>query len=951
MPFAPVPSFRRGIVLLTFAAIVALALERSGIAERLDLTVFDRLAPHLVASGSEPIVVVEIDQHSLERLGRWPWQRQVHAELIDRLATAGPRVIGYDVLFAERDDDDPFGDAALEAAVARAGNVVLPIIAEPPEHGLPPLEILPFGELPTRAAALGHGHLEVDPDGRLRRLHLRAGVGDAYWPAFARAVQGVVAPAMPDVATRAPPPPSADAGFLDWASEDAVLVPIPSAPLPLRHYSASELLNRPDLDDLADTIVLVGATARGITGSVDIGAAGTARLAPPIYFHALALRALLAEETVTPVRQSPLAAILLTATAFLPWLVFRRVGGQVPRAMLGLAPLLPVVIGIAALAGWRVLLPFASVATAILCALAADAMLVFGQRLRRAQLARSLAHTALANVADAVLTTDARKVVDYANPAAERLIGIDADSLIGSRLDAVAPEIGKLIDRRDGVVQTATAELLDIFGDRKAARNREWRSLPLTASDGSRRILKTAVRRLGEGQRRGGWVIALNDVTDEQRLLEEVAFRATHDGLTKLPNRYLLIDRLGSAIERGRRRQRLVVVAFLDIDRLKSINDALGHAVGDAVLVEFASRLGGQGRATDTIARIGGDEFVLLLEDLETRQEVETAIARYRRTLVEPVVVDGRRFDIKASIGVACFPQHGESPDELLRRADTAMYRAKGAGRDQVVFFDPALHGDESGGLLLDAALRQGIERDELELHYQPRIDLGRRRPAGVESLVRWNHPEQGFLPPGRFIGLAEETGSIVELGRWVLARACTDLASMALRDTGLRLSINLSVVQLKRDQGFVDFVRSTLTKHDLAPDRLELEVTESLFLDPSLPMLGRRLADLAALGVHLSIDDFGTGYSSLAYINRFPFDRIKIDRSFVHAVDQDRGARAIVKAIVGLSEALAKKTTAEGVEEEGQLAFLDELNCNEAQGYLFGRPVPLPRLIDQLAA
>ncbi len=950
MPLGPVPSLRRGIVLMTAVVIVASALERSGIAEHLDLAVFDRLAPRLVAVGGAPVVVVEIDQHSLERFGRWPWPRGLHADLIDRLATAGPRVIGYDVLFAEPDAGDPAGDAALEAAIARAGNVVLPMIAEPPEHGLPPLEILPFGELPTRAAALGHGHLEVDLDGRLRRLHLRAGVGDAYWPAFARSVQRVAAPAVPDAATRGAPAPLAGAGFLGWESEDAVLVPIPPAPQPLRHYSASDLLDRPILDDLADAIVLVGATSRGITGWVDIGTADTARMVPPIYFHALAIRALRAEQTVTPVSRPRLAAMLLTSIAFLPWLVVRLVGGRAQWAMFGLALLIPIVIGIAALAAGRVLLPFASVATAILCALAADAMLVFGQRLRRAQLARSLAHTALANVADAVLTTDGRKVVDYANPAAERLIGFDADSLIGRRLDDVAPEIGKLIDCRDGSVQTATVELLDLYGERQAALKRDWRSLPLTAADGTPRILKTAVRRLGERQRRGGWVIALNDVTDEQRLLDEVAFRATHDGLTKLPNRYLLIDRLGSAIERGRRRRRLVVVAFLDIDRLKSINDALGHAVGDAVLVELASRLSRQGRATDTIARIGGDEFVLLLEDLETRQEVETAIARYRRTLLEPVAVDGRRFDIKASIGVACFPRHGESPDELLRRADTAMYRAKSGGRDQVVFFDPALHGDESGGLLLDAALRQGIARDELELHYQPRIDLGRRRPAGVESLVRWNHPEQGFLPPGRFIGLAEETGSIVELGRWVVARACADLASVALRDTGLRLSINLSVVQLKRDQGFVDFVRSTLNKHDLAPDRLELEVTESLFLDPALPMLGRRLAELAARGVHLSIDDFGTGYSSLAYINRFPFDRIKIDRSFVHAVDQDKGARAIVRAIVGLSEALAKKTTAEGVEEEGQLAFLDELNCNEGQGYLFGRPVPLARLLDELA-
>ena len=258
--------------------------------------------------------------------------------------------------------------------------------------------------------------------------------------------------------------------------------------------------------------------------------------------------------------------------------------------------------------------------------------------------------------------------------------------------------------------------------------------------------------------------------------------------------------------------------------------------------------------------------------------------------LALPILVDGRQFEVKVSIGVACFPNDGTVPDDLLRRADTAMYRAKAGGRDQVVFYDADLHGEEGGGLLLDSALRQGIERDELELHYQPRIDLGRGLPAGLESLVRWRHPEQGLLQPGRFITLAEETGSIVELGRWVLARACADLAGTDLRQTELRLSINVSVVQLKRDEGLVDFIRSLLLRHDLPPDRIELEVTESLFLDPSLPMLGRRLAALAELGVHLSIDDFGTGYSSLAYINRFPFDRIKIDRSFVHAVERGQG-------------------------------------------------------------
>ncbi len=935
-------------------------MQRLGLGERLDLWAFDRLAPFVAeAPGAPAVVVVEIDQQSLEELGRWPWPRRLHAELIDRLAAAGPAVIGYDVLFAEPAAGDLEGDALLTRAVAGAGTVVLPVIAELPAYPSPPVEILPFGSLPEAAAALGHGHLGPDPDGRLRRLSLRAGVGDAYWPAFAAAVAAVARSgsadaALPDAAAMADIAAPLPRG-LDWVAEAGVLIPVPRSTTGLDHVSARDVLREPPRSDLAGTVVVVGATARGLQAWVDIGPAAATSLAPPLYFNAFAVQALLRGQTLERVQQPDLVAALLAGLTLLPWLAAGLLGaGAVARRVtLAAAPLPPLAIGLAAFFHWQLVLPFASAILAGFGLLCATQLVLVALRLRRARQQRRLAHAALAEVADAVLTTtDPGDRVDYANPAAERLLARPQGKLVGEALSGAAPELARLLQRvrrnnGDGLdqrIRFAAGGRLDGIGAD------EWLALPLTAADGSRRIVKAVVRRRGDARRRGH-VIALNDITDEQRLLDEVAFRATHDGLTRLPNRHLLLDRLSSAIERARRHGRLVGVASLDIDRLKSINDALGHAIGDAVLVEVARRLAAIGRSSDTVGRIGGDEFVLLLEDIGCRQEIEAGLERYRQCLAKPLHIDGRRLAVKASIGVACFPTDGEAAEDLLRGADAAMYRAKSAGRDQVVDFDAALDGGQGGGLLLDAALRQGIERDELELHYQPRIDLARRRPAGIEALVRWRHPEHGFLPPGRFIGLAEETGSIVELGRWVLARALADLAGPALRPSGLRLSINVSVVQLKRDPGFVDFIRARLAAHGIAPGRLELEITESLFLDPSLPMLGRRLTELAQLGVHLSIDDFGTGYSSLAYINRFPFDRIKIDRSFVHAAGRDKGAQAIIRAIVNLSEALAKKTTAEGVEETDQLAFLDQLNCNEAQGYLFGRPVPLPELVQKLAA
>ncbi len=925
----PIP---RGVGLAALATVLAATFVQLAPHDALDARAFDLLQPWLAGGRSDRVAVVGIDQQSLERIGPWPWPRRVQARLIDRLATAGAQVIGYDVLLAGPSPDDPAGDRALEAAVARAGNVVLPVAAEPPAAGQPPVELLPFGRLPELAGALGHAHLRADADGRLRRLQLAAGIGEAHWPAFALAVKRQVRPRGTVPATfREEDPPRT---FLGWVEDGEALVPIGTDRWRLRHYSALDILEGEPAVSLAGSVVLVGVTAQGLVAPVRLGPGAGRNAAPPIEFQALAVEALLQGRTIAPFRWPGLAAAILAGCAFLPWLLIGwRRPARAPPALL-LVPLLPLLTGIGALFMARLMLPFAAVTAILLCLLVLVRLGEAAERVRRAQVERSLAHAALTHVADAVLTTDTAGNVDYANPAAVRLFGRPAEKLVGQRLEALAPPVGELARRAvEGPEPSVTAPL---------------GAIRLTTADGRERSVRATARRFGPPAR-SQLVLALNDITDEQRLLDEVAFRATHDSLTGLPNRHLLTDRLAGALDRARRARSRVAVVFLDLDRLKNINDALGHAVGDAVLVEVAARFRRLGRATDTVGRIGGDEFVVVLDGLESRAAIKAAIDRYRTAFAWPVTVGGRPLRVRASFGVAIFPDDGDDPESLLGRADAAMYRAKRDGRDQVVVFDPALHGEAGGGLLLDAALRDAIGRDELELHYQPRIDLSRRRPAGLESLIRWPHPTEGLLPPARFIGLAEETGSIVELGRWVLDRACADLAAPALRQRDLQLSVNVSVVQLKRDPGFVDFVRGTLARHDLAPGRIELEVTESLFLDPSLPMLGRRLATLAELGLHLSIDDFGTGYSSLAYINRFPFDRIKIDRSFVDLIDRDRGAQAIVRAIVGLSTALAKKTTAEGVEKSSQLPLLEELRCNEVQGFLFGRPAPLPLMLRSL--
>ena len=941
---------RQCLILLFFALVLVIGLERAGVAERIDNVALGFLTPVLAPGADDRVVVVEIDKQSLDRLGRWPWPRYVHAMLIHRLTQAGVSVIGYDVSFAERSIIDERSDDALEAAVAAAGNVVFPVFAEPWAYGQPPLETLPYGKLPTLAAAIGHSHLSADTDGRMRRLSLYAGISEAYWPAFALAIARLALHGtdakLPDLSVNESPPFDESPLLLGWIESEPRIMPTKADTIRVAHVSAADVLNTRGLDDfLSGKIVLVGATAVGLASWVNIDSgAGSSIRVPSLHFQAAALSNILNHRLLNPVRQSEIAAASLVLIGFMPLLLAGVARPRLAPAALNLLPLPPLTIGFVWLFGLHVVLPFASVTLLLLLILGALRFFEFAERLRQAQLERNLAHAALANVGDAVLTTDRANVVTTANPAASTLFTRPVETIVGQKLSQLSPVLASLVESAavTGDHRSDPYRLLHESTARPAETGRF--AIPITAGDGTVRSVKASMRRLIDG-RVDGYVLALNDVTAEQRLLEELAFTAAHDGLTKLPNRNLILDRLMMAIERGRRQHRLVAVAMVDIDRLKRINDALGHAVGDAVLTELAERLRQAGRAIDTVGRVGGDEFVLLLENLNSRAEAKTAIERYRRVFAEPVQIDGQALQVRASIGVAYFPDDGDDSETLLRRADTAMYSAKSGGRDQLVKFDVSQHGDEQRGLLLDSALRQGISRNELVLHYQPRIDLVGRRASALESLVRWQHPDFGFLPPARFIGLAEETGSIVELGRWVLDRACADLVGPSLRQTNLRLSVNISVVQLKRDQGFVDFVRTTLARHGLGPDRLELEVTESLFLDPSLPMLGGRLAELARLGVHLSIDDFGTGYSSLAYIDRFPFDRVKVDRSFVHALGRDQGSQAIVKAILSMCDALNKATTAEGVEEEAQLAFLDHLNCNEAQGYLLGRPEPLSTL------
>lgn len=445
---------------------------------------------------------------------------------------------------------------------------------------------------------------------------------------------------------------------------------------------------------------------------------------------------------------------------------------------------------------------------------------------------------------------------------------------------------------------------------------------------------------------------------DAQKLAEQVQASkvqldhlAHHDGLTDLPNRILLLDRLGQAIELAHRQGRQLAVMFMDVDRFKNINDSLGHAVGDRLLMSVAQRLVECVRHSDTVSRQGGDEFIILLADVEHAEDAARSAQKMLTALALPHRIDQHDIHASASIGISIYPDDGQDAAALIKSADTAMYHAKGRGGNDYQFFKQDMNARAVERQSIEAGLRLALERQEFVLHYQLEINLQNRAVVGVESLIRWQHPQRGLILPEQFIWIAEDCGLIVPIGAWVLREACRQ--ARAWQNAGLppmTVAVNISAVQF-RHKDFLESLENILNDTGLAPRYLELELTESVLMHDAEAAVSV-LKAIKAIGVQLAVDDFGTGYSSLSYLKRFPIDTLKIDRSFMHDITQavdDSNDAAIVAAVIGMGKSLKQRVIAEGVETHEQMAFLQAQGCGEGQGFYLGRPVTAEELASLL--
>jgi diguanylate cyclase (GGDEF)-like protein/PAS domain S-box-containing protein len=910
--------------------------------DRLDRFVYD-LNLRLFARAPLPTIrIIAIDDKSLKALGRWPWPRRLHAALVDRLTDAGVDLIVYDIVFSDPDRNDPEGDDLLAEAFARHGRVILPVAVEENALGGLPIEVLPLPALADAALALGHADVELSPDGIVRRIYLKAGIGTARWPALGLALREHLGNEPSHTLPGDRPPPGPAPPPYAWVRDFGMLIPFGGPPPHFPRSSFVDALTGAVSDaELKGAVVLIGVTASTLTRGFAVpAAAATGEAMPGIELQAHVFDSLAQGRAIVPLDRRPVAVGCALAAALLATVI---VTTNSSRLWL-LSVLTVVAVHTAWLRfGWLWFGP-----SALLVALIMGFPLWIWRRAKLAQrwllLQREQADITLSSIADGVITLDEQRAVTYLNGIAAAMTGWSPEQARGQPFSAV-------FNGTEEATGAAFIPALARDGDQSVGPAANECHVCLRGADQRDYVLRVTCSRLidNDGRRRGT-VVAFCDITQQRRLSRLVEYQATHDALTQLPNRVLLFDRLSRAIVRARRSGHSVAVMFIDLDRMKTVNDTFGHAAGDAVLRSVSARLEAAHRRSDTIARFGGDEFVIVLEDINP----ETGVSRVAETILAafhaPFIVEGVEIVIGVSIGVSLYPEHGASAEAMLRTADVAMYAAKEQGGNGFHLYSSESRVRTVGSWRMEQHLRRALDRGELELHYQPQQDLISGSIVGAEVLLRWRRQADELVFPDNFVPLAEDTGLIVPIGTWVLETAFR--RARAWREGGLaigRIMVNLAPQQFLRSD-FVPRMETVLGETGVDPHSVGVELTENMIIKDVEKAAGH-LRALRAMALDIAIDDFGMGFTSIGTLKRLPIDRLKIDKMFIRDAATQANDASIVQAMILMAHSMGLRVVAEGVETEGQCTLLRRLQCDQIQGYHLSPPLPEPEFLAFLAA
>lgn len=912
-----------GVGLLSFFAVL----------ERIDAVIYDQISTIQHYPPDDDIVIVAIDEESIKALGHWPWSRSVHAELIKRLKSIDNPAVAFDLIFSE--PQAPDADHSLASAIASHGKVILPIVPVDDKNRdyVYLIEPLPMYR---QHAKLGHVDIELDSDGIARRIFLTAGIEEPEWPAFALVLAASTNQNTISINSFS----DDDSKFWGrWVRSQEVLIPYIGKSGSFQQVSYAQVLSDDQiLAGLRNKFILVGMTAAGI---------GT-RFATPVSpidrqpmsgveWHANVLSMLLHGRAILPIPNYSISLISMTwvfAIVFMLGIFQRNIT----------IPLLLALISCGLCAVWIVLrflhiwLPPGAALTGTI----AIYPLLNWQRINEFMqilfVAKAGSNAALESVGDGVITTDTHNHIIYMNKGAERILGVTLNQAQGVSLL-------KLMHLSKMQESTAFTEFIDLEISIPAPSMGTIQCYLKTPGGEKRAVRITRHMLRDEHEALMGFLFALADITDTVELTKQVAYQASYDTLTNLPNRVLLLTRFKEMASLPQKYGKIITVFFVSLDNFKKINDALGHRAGDELLKMASQRLSSIISNDSFLARWGGDEFVLLFSDLQDKEAAAQRAQEALGLIEHQFLLYGQEVFVTVSIGISFFSGEGEGNEAVLERAGTAMRRVKSEGGNSFGFYSAessiAWTRDR---LKFEKELRLALNEGHLQVLYQPIVDVRQQDIVRMEALVRWPHPTRGYLSPGDFIPLAESVGLMEQLGKEVLKTACIAAHKLMQIDKPIHVSVNVHPRQLLHGN-FLPALSRVLTETRLPATSLILEITESAVVS-DMAQASVILQQIKALGALIALDDFGTGYSSLTLLRELPIDILKIDKSFIRALDQNINDLTITQAIIGLGVNLGLMIVAEGVESDRQARILLENHCHLQQGYFFSRPVPYESIL-----